>query len=164
MKKVFGFIETQSEHFFKVVIEEEVTFYECYYTFDFLNDDKEELVEVPKAILTLTQWGLIKPTVTFEFNQHLKEEGKKSSRFVKGDNYLPKLYGKELLLLVWAIELTDNEFKVNTAIRNWKGLSREEQWWLFTMTNAASGGLKDYFGWRMGIKEALLHNPTTMKI
>lgn len=164
MANRFGFYETQSEHFFKVVIEKEVTFYECYYLFDFLNDEKEELVEIPKAVLTLQQWELIKPTITFEFNQHLKEEGKKSSKFVKGDNYIPKLYGKELLLLVWGIELTNIEPEINSAIRNWKGFSREEKWWLFTRVNAASGGLKDYFGWRMGIKEVLLHNPTKMKI
>ncbi|AIF44928.1 hypothetical protein X953_18945 [Virgibacillus sp. SK37] len=117
-------------------------------------------MEEEKAVLTIKQWELIKPVVQYIFNSQLKEEGKRTSRFVKGDNYLSKLYGKQLLVLVWAIELTDKQLDIKNAVLNWKGFSREEQWWLFTMINAASGKSKDRFGWRAGIKEVLLYNPT----
>ena len=48
---------------------------------------------------------------------------------------------------------------IPTAIKNWLGLSPEERWWLFTMTNAATGGLKDKRGWRKAVRYALTENP-----
>jgi hypothetical protein len=42
-----------------------------------------------------------------------------------------------VVLLAWAIEDADPA-RIPTTIRNWRGLAPEEQWWLFTMTNAAT--------------------------
>ena len=39
------------------------------------------------------------------------------------------------------------------------GLSREERWWLFTMTNAVTGHADDKRGWRKAIRYALTENP-----
>ena len=73
------------------------------------------------------------------------------------------MFGKETLLLVWAIEDCDPSI-IPVAIRNWLGLSPEERWWLFTMTNASSGGLNDKYGWRKAIRYALTENPVEEKI
>ena len=48
---------------------------------------------------------------------------------------------------------------IPTAIRNWKGLMPEERWWLYTMTNASTGHIKDKKGWRIALRYALCENP-----
>ena len=68
--------------------------------------------------------------------------------------------GKELVLLAWAVEDADPVLIPN-AVRNWLGLSPEERWWLYTMTNAATGqALKGRNkGWRKAVRFALTENP-----
>ena len=41
-------------------------------------------------------------------------------------------------MLAWAIEDADPSL-IPAAVKNWLGLTPEERWWLFTMTNAATG-------------------------
>ena len=54
--------------------------------------------------------------------------------------------------------LFDTAF-IPTAIRNWMGLQPEERWWLYTMTNASTGGINDKKGWRTALRYALCENP-----
>jgi len=65
-----------------------------------------------------------------------------------------RLLGKELLVLLWAIEqqnVSDEETAV--AIRNWLGLKPEERWWLYTMTAAATGFAHQAgMGWRNALR------------
>ena len=71
---------------------------------------------------------------------------------------MERLFGKELMLLLWGIE--DSDPSVNpTAISNWKGRMPEERRWLYTMTNASTGGLKDRKGWRSALRYALCDTP-----
>ena len=46
---------------------------------------------------------------------------------------------------------------IPAAIRNWQGLAPEERWWLYTMTNAATGHALTGRGrgWRKAIRFAL---------
>ena len=69
-----------------------------------------------------------------------------------------KLYGKEMMVLLWGIENNDPS-GIPTAIRNWMGLQPEERWWLYTMTNASTGGINDKKGWRTALRYALCENP-----
>lgn len=70
-------------------------------------------------------------------------------------NILPPHFGKELILLAWAVEDID-ESLIPNVIANWTGLEPEERWWLYTTVNAtftqAEAG-KDR-GWRKAIKIA----------
>ena len=53
---------------------------------------------------------------------------------------MQRLFGKELLVLLWASRLPDvRPEEIGVAIRNWLGLKPEERWWLYTMTAAAPG-------------------------
>jgi hypothetical protein len=47
------------------------------------------------------------------------------------------------------------------ALKNWQGLMPEERWWLYTMTNAASGHAVygKNRGWRKAVRYALTENP-----
>ena len=69
-----------------------------------------------------------------------------------------RLLGKQMVLLLWAIEDSDPSL-ISKAIKNWLGLSREERWWLFTMTNAVTGQADDKRGWRKAIRYAFTENP-----
>jgi hypothetical protein len=65
-------------------------------------------------------------------------------------------------LLAWAIEDADPAL-IPAAVKNWLGLAPEERWWLFTMTNAATGhaiaGRNK--GWRKAVRYALTENPVS---
>ena len=88
----------------------------------------------------------------------LKKEKLKIGRFIVGGNPIERLFGKELMVLLWGIEDSDPSV-IPTAIRNWKGLMPEERWWLYTMTNASTGHIKDKKGWRIALRYALCENP-----
>lgn len=100
---------------------------------------------------------MIKQTVKEEFNSRLKKENYKVSNWRK-ETVVERLLGKEMILLCWAIEDVEMQ-SIEYAIKNWLGLSPEERWWLFTMTNAATGNFDDKRGWRKAIRYALTENP-----
>ena len=79
-----------------------------------------------------------------------------------GQTPLSRLVGKELVLLAWAIEDADPAL-IPVAIKNWLGLAPEERWWLFTMTNAATGHAMTgrNKGWRKAVRYALTENPVS---
>jgi hypothetical protein len=118
-------------------------------------DDADRLrIELPRR-----KWVEVKDALASEFNARLKKEGLKNGKFpAKGGVAVERLFGKEMMVLLWAIENADPSL-VSTAVRNWKGLLPEERWWLYTMTNAATGELKDRKGWRMALRYALCENP-----
>ena len=70
---------------------------------------------------------------------------------------MQRLFGKELLVLLWAVELPDvTPEEIAVAIRNWHGLKPEERWWLYTMTAAATGlAHQSGMGWRGALRQAL---------
>ncbi|XOS91179.1 DUF3780 domain-containing protein [Brevibacillus laterosporus] len=111
-----------------------------------------------KVILDRHKWNLIRDALTSEFNNRLKDQNIMVGKFKVGHVPLERLLGKEMVLLMWAIEDSDPKL-IPTAIRNWLGLSREERWWLFTMTNAITGHADDKRGWRKAIRYALTENP-----
>jgi hypothetical protein len=52
---------------------------------------------------------------------------------------------------------------ISAAVKNWLGPAPEERWWLFTMTNAATGHAIHGRGkgWRKAVRFALTENPVT---
>lgn len=115
-----------------------------------------------KVILSRPKWDAIADEVRIEFNRRLKKQGMPSGRWKTGANPVHRLLGKELVLLAWAIEDADPSL-VPAAIKNWLGLAPEERWWLFTMTNAATGHALHgrSKGWRKAVRFALTENPVT---
>ena len=95
---------------------------------------------VLRAVLARDKWNLIAREVRLEFNRRLKADGKKAGRWLTGSNGVQRLLGKELLVLVWAVEQDEvGEEATLVAVRNWLGLKPEERWWLYTMTAAVTG-------------------------
>jgi len=120
------------------------------------NDDKFRL----KVTLHNDKWNLVKPAIEAEFNRILKSENKKVSRFKVGQVPVERLLGKEMMVLLWAIEDCEAAVIPN-AVKNWLGLTREERWWLFTMTNAATGDADNKRGWRIALRYAITDNPVS---
>lgn len=159
----FGFDPQESQHHFLVIIprnsDGKVIIYE---RFKWQEDREIQTIDYssdrPKVELPKYKWKLIEDALKDEFNSRLKKEKLPAGKWKTGQVPVHRLLGKEMVLLAWAIEDCDSSV-IPTAIKNWLGLSPEERWWLFTMTNAATGGLKDKRGWRKAVRYALTENP-----
>ena len=87
----------------------------------------------------------------------LRPEGKPGGRWGADETAVQRLFGKELLVLLWAVEARDvSAEEIAVAIRNWHGLKPEERWWLYTMTAATTGLAHQVgMGWRGALRQAL---------
>lgn len=165
----FGYIAAESLHHFAVIIpsakKEPVIIREHFsapkekYEYVLIDINIDDSLRV---IMPRDKWTAISEAVADEFNRRLKNKSLKIGRWKKGSNILDRLLGKELVLLAWAIEDADPSL-IPTAIQNWLGLNPEERWWLYTMTNAATGhAIKDKNkGWRKAVRYALTENPVS---
>lgn len=73
--------------------------------------------------------------------------------------------GKEVLVLIWGIELA-TAAQIPHAIINWRGLAPEERWWLCTQTMATRNMPGQIWtsriGWRKALYHILCENPTSL--
>jgi uncharacterized protein DUF3780 len=108
--------------------------------------------EVPREV-----WDAAAREARAEFNRRLRIEGKPAGRWGADDTAVQRLFGKELLVLLWALEQSDvSPEEIAVGIRNWLGLKPEERWWLYTMTAAATGLAHQVgMGWRDALRRAL---------
>ena len=108
--------------------------------------------DVPREV-----WDAVSGELRTDFNRRLRQEGKPAGRWGADETAIQRLFGKELLVLLWAIEAPDvTAEEVAVAIRNWHGLKPEERWWLYTMTAAATGLAHQIgMGWRGALRLAL---------
>lgn len=167
----FGFVPTESEHHFLVTIptkKPENVFISEHFTWD-ESEARQELSfalgnedNKMRVILPRVKWDAIADAVKAEFNQRLRQDGLKTGQWKTGRTALSRLFGKELVLLAWAIEDADPAL-IPVGIKNWLGLTTEERWWLFTMTNAATGHAISGRGkgWRKAVRYALTENPVS---
>lgn len=102
-------------------------------------------------------WDAVAGDARAEFNRRLRLDGKPSGRWGADDTAIQRLFGKELLVLLWAIEAPDvRPEEIGAAVRNWLGLKPEERWWLYTMTAAGTGlAHQTGMGWRGALRQAL---------
>lgn len=167
----FGFDPSESGHHFRVTIpakkDERV-----YISEHFSLDDTPERLELNialgaedsklRVLLPRLKWDDIAEATQLEFNQRLRQMNFRPGKWKAGSTPISRLFGKELVLLAWAIEDADPAL-IPIAVRNWLGLAPEERWWLFTMTNAATGhaiaGRNK--GWRKAVRFALTENPVS---
>ena len=167
----FGFVPAESEHHFLVTIPTKP--HESIYISEHLSwDDNAARRELSfalgpdaaaiRVVLPRLKWDAIADIVRVSFNQRLKDNGLKTGKWKRGQTPVSRLFGKELVLLAWAIEDADPGL-IPVAVQNWLGLAPEERWWLFTMTNAATGHAINgrNKGWRKAVRYALTENPVS---
>lgn len=170
----FGFQPELSEHFFLLTLPRskaeaaEVTLSEH---FEWFEPSADVPIPVPlnaanahlRVILRRAVWDMIAEDVKAEFNRRLRIYGQKTNKWPQaGQVPIDRTLGKELCVLAWAVEECDPTL-IPIAIRNWLGLVPEERWWLYTMTNAATGHALAGRGkgWRKALRYALTENPVS---
>ena len=162
----FGYEPAECAQHFSVYIprkkESFVSVFECFSADDDVLDSMGKSTSKLKVSLSREKWDLVRPAIEENLNKTLKSTDRKSGRFVIGVTKVERLLGKEIMVLLWAIEDCDKSV-IPDAIRNWNGLSREERWWLFTMTNAATGDADYKRGWRIALRYAITENPVIEK-
>ena len=167
----FGFRPEESEHHFVVTVppgnRQDV------FIAEHLNFDPEAGYPAPslglgpqdaklRVMLARAKWNAVADEARVEFNRRLKHQGLPAGRWKTGSNPVARLLGKELTLLAWAVEDADPTL-IPAAVKNWLGLAPEERWWLFTMTNAATGHALHGRGKgrRKAVRFALTENPVS---
>ena len=167
----FGFLPTESEHHFIVTISANSTD-KVLISEHFSAEDTEAKMALNfalgkedcnlRVILDRAKWDEISEHLKTEFNQRLKKSGLTAGKWHTGKTPLSRLFGKELVLFAWAMEDADPAL-IPVAIKNWQGLMPEERWWLYTMTNAATGHAVQgrNKGWRKAVRYALTENPVS---
>lgn len=157
----FGFNKDYQNHFYVIIPEDKKSDIRVYERYKW-DEDGEQVIrddDVLKVVISRAKWIAVASSVAREFNKQLKEDGLPCGKFVNGGNPLKKMFGKELMLLLWAIEKCDAR-DIPRAITNWLGFSPAERWWLYTTTNAATGAVNDSDrGWRVALRYALCGNP-----
>ena len=160
----FGYDPKETVNHFYVVIpkklSEPVVVYERFQW----QEDGEQNVNIPpdkrRLEISRHKWNLIVPDVTKAFNTRLKEQKIPVGKFCTGGTAIDRLLGKELMVLLWAIEDIEPS-QIPKAITNWRGFQPEERWWLYTMTNACTGEPLDHdTGWRVALRWIMAGNPT----
>ncbi len=162
--KGFGFHPEEASHHFLVSLSKEIWISEhfewnpeeLHLKYDLDLGTEQKLLRVK---LRQDQWLAIAEDTKAEFNRRLKAQGLPAGQWKSSGRVpLARQLGKELVLLAWAIETTEARH-ISQAIQNWRGLTPEERWWLFTMTNASSGQAQDSDkGWRKAVRFALAEN------
>lgn len=149
-----------TNHFYVIIPSIQQGLVQIYERFKW-TDASEQIIEksdILRLEISKYKWNKISLELSSEFNARLKKDKIKTGKFAIGGNPVEKLFGKEMMVLLWGIEDSDPSV-IPTAVRNWKGLMPEERWWLYTMTNASTGHIKDKKGWRIALRYALCENP-----
>ena len=156
----FGFIPEETNHHFLVLIPKDNSRVKVYERFEWDENFETESLEESqhKVSISKHKWIQIKEPLQKEFNKRLKKYNLNIGRWSNGRVPVDRLLGKEMVLLMWAIEDSDPSV-IPDAVKNWLGLTKEERWWLFTMTNASTGHAFDKRGWRKAVRYALTENP-----
>lgn len=110
---------------------------------------------VVRCRLDQKRWRQISAAVRTAFNERLKGRKMGSGKWTSGDNDVHRLLGRELCVLVWAVESCEASL-IPAAIDAWTGLRPEERWWLYSMAVHATGRAEDIDkGWRKAIRIGL---------
>ena len=161
----FGAPETFGSHIFKVNIPAgrsgDVLVMEDYGYLAGINGnpDFDLRVRLPRS-----KWTLAADVSRKDFNARLRAKQVSPSTWKPDENLLDRMLGKELCILLWAIEHTTSSDEIEVVCRKWSSLRPEERWWLYAMTVAEGGQAEDSKrGWRKALYLALSDGEPTLK-
>lgn len=123
----------------------------------FDTEENAHLDQVIRCRVPAKLWRKVASPLKSALNERLKAKGYRQGRWESGDNRVHRLLGRELCVLLWAIDQLDpDDDRVATAVNAWTGLRPEERWWLYAMA-AHSAGKAEHFarGWRKAIRYGL---------
>jgi hypothetical protein len=151
----FGFSPEGDQHHFCVNIPkqygDEVTIQERFLVLNAEKPLTKDRRAQTIAALSNATWQQISSHFVRDI-KHRVSKMSKSSVLQTGENWLPRLIGKELCVLAWAVE-SASPTQIQSALQRWSNLTPEERWWLFNMASADLGaGAK---GWKLALQVAL---------
>lgn len=112
---------------------------------------RTELAEISGAT-----WRKVSARAVRELAQDMNADeldGKKTPNLKTGTNRLSPLVGRELAMLLWALQEDGAQDQIEAILHGWRELAREERWWLYT--KAAAHGQQTGSGWRRALFHAL---------
>lgn len=112
---------------------------------------RTELAEISGAT-----WRKLSTRAVRELAQDMNADeidGKKTPNLKTGTNRLSPLVGRELALLLWALQEKGAPDQLEAILHGWRELAREERWWLYA--KAAAHGQQTGAGWRRALFHAL---------
>lgn len=122
------------------------------------NFDAEENAHVDRVVrcyIDSRRWRQVATPLKNAFNERLKSRKLAPGRWEAGENRVHRLLGREMCVLLWAVEECDEEL-IPAAVNAWTGLRPEERWWLYAMAAFNSGKAADRNrGWRKAIRYGL---------
>ncbi len=101
-------------------------------------------------------WRKISARVVRELAQAMGEteiDGATPPSLKTGANRLSPLIGREIALLLWALQEDGAPEQLEAILHGWRELAREERWWLYA--KAAAPGQRVGTGWRRALFHAL---------
>ena len=101
-------------------------------------------------------WRKVSARAVRELTQDMNADelkGKKAPSLKTGTNRLSPLVGRELALLLWALQEEGAPEQIEAILHGWRELAREERWWLYA--KAAAHGQQTGSGWRRALFHAL---------
>ena len=119
------------------------------------SDENAYVDRVVRCTIHPRRWRMVATPLKNAFNERLKSRRYRTGRWDVGENRVHRLLGREMCVLLWAIEQCEEEL-VPAAINAWLGLRPEERWWLYAMAAHTSGKAGDHDrGWRKAIRFGL---------
>ncbi len=111
---------------------------------------RTELAELPGAT-----WRKISVRAVHELAAGMgeTERAKAAPKLKTGVNRLSPLIGRELAVLLWALQEETAGEQLEAILQGWRELAREERWWLYA--KAAAPGQHTGIGWRRALFHAL---------
>lgn len=108
------------------------------------------------AWIVSASWRKISKVAVRELAEGMgeSERAKATPKLKTGANRLSPFIGRELVLLLWALQERETEAQLETILYGWRELAREERWWLYA--KAAAPGQRLGTGWRRALFHALV--------
>lgn len=123
------------------------------------NPDFDLRVRLPRS-----KWTAAADASRKDFNARLRAKKVAPSTWKPDENLLDRMLGKELCVLLWAIEHANTLEEIEVICRKWSSLRPEERWWLYAMTVAEGGIAEDLKrGWRKALYYALSDGEPSLK-
>jgi len=123
-------------------------------------EENAQLDQVVRCSIHPRRWRTVATPLKNTFNERLKSRKYPPGRWGVGVNRVHRLLGREMCVLLWAVEQCDED-QVAKAINAWLGLRPEERWWLYAMAAHSAGKAGDHErGWRKAIRFGLTDGGT----
>lgn len=101
-------------------------------------------------------WTPLADIVKRDFNTRLRARRLPTGVWLPGDVAIERMLGKELCILLWAVEHAETTEQVEVIVKKWAALRPEERWWMYAMTAAEGGTVNDtQRGWHKALFHAL---------